>query len=399
MDESRVWEDLLALLPSGSVAAYRGPAEPFENIAHSGSTEPLPVYSVTKMFIAAGVLRAMDAGVLKLSDALAARLPGAPAGCTIREVLQHTAGLGNYTAHPDYLRSVAKQPGEPWSLEQIAAASVPGDSGHFEYSNTGYWYLGALLEHVSGMALGQYLHREVFDPANMMTTRYPELETSLTPGGHSTLWAGPAGAAFSTPADLLRFQQFILGVESYWLPPLSTAATNEFFNCVPVLAPEPWRAPHYGSGVMADPALGVWGHGGSGPGYRSAVFSSFGSRASAAIICPGAGSFDAEDTLVRLLGRSGRRTLEFCPDAGRQWPLTENAGILEFEPRDIGLSAALAERLQAWTDGWKAHFHPERGWTDEPTREASRAERLALQDAIRAEAGDYVDVVDAGGLD
>ncbi|MFF5793118.1 serine hydrolase domain-containing protein [Paeniglutamicibacter sp. NPDC012692] len=394
MEESRALEDLLALLPSGSVAAYRGPEEPFGNISHSGSTEPLPVYSVTKMFIAAGVLRAMDAGVLKLSDSLASRLEGAPAGCTIREVLHHTAGLGNYTAHPDYVRAVAEVPGEPWSLDRIAAVSAPGSRGRFEYSNTGFWYLGAMLEQVSGMALGQYLHREVFEPANMMDTRYPELETSITPSGYSTLWAGPAGASFSTPADLLRFQQFVLGVESYWSPPLGAAATEEFFASVPVPPQDPWRVPRYGAGVMTDPALGIWGHGGSGPGYRSAVFSRFGNRATAAIICPGAGSFEAEETLVNLLGRRGVKTLTFAPDCGMKWPFWGEDRVLELEPYELGLSQELISRIRTWMDDWDRHFHHENGWADEATRVASRLERLAIQDAIRAEAGDYLDVVD-----
>ena len=394
MEESRVLEDLLALLPSGSVAAYRGPEEPFGNISHSGSTEPLPVYSVTKMFISAGVLRAMDAGVLKLSDSLASRLEGAPAGCTVREVLHHTAGLGNYTAEPEYIRAVAARPGEPWGLDLIAEASAPGTRGRFEYSNTGFWYLGAMLEQVSGMALGQYLHREVFEPANMMDTRYPELETSITPSGYSTLWAGPAGAAFSTPTDLLRFQQFMLGVESSWSPPLSAAATKEFFSSVPVPAQDPWRVPRYGAGVMTDPALGIWGHGGSGPGYRGAVFSSFGNRAAAAIICPGAGSFEAEETLVRLLGREGKRILKFAPDYGMTWPFCGENVVLELEPCELGISDELIRRIRAWMDDWDKNYHHERGWVDEQTRIASRVERLSIQDALRAEAGGYLDVVD-----
>lgn len=394
MDDSPALQDLLALLPTGSVAAYRGPGVPIGNISHSGSTEPLPVYSVTKLFIAAGVLRAMDAGVLSLDDQLAARLPGAPAGCTIREVLHHTAGLGNYTSDPGYLRAVAEQPGEPWDLERIAEASRPGTRGIFEYSNTGFWFLGAMLEEVSGMALAQYLHREVFEPANMMDTRYPDLETSLTPTGYSTLWAGPAGAVFSTPADLLRFEQFILGTEAFWLPPLTPEATAEFFAPVPAPAPAPWREPRYGTGVMIDPGLGLWGHGGSGPGYRSAVFASLGPGAAAAVICPGAGSFEAQETLALMLGHRGKRVLRFDPDYGMRWPFTGEHEVLDIEPRDLGLSDGLARRIRAWMDDWDTNYHYERGWVDEPTRLASRAERLGILDAVRAEAGDYLEVSD-----
>lgn len=304
MDTDDALATLIDLLPAGSVAALNIPSASGDRLIGDVPTEPKPVYSVTKMFIALGVLRAMDAGMLALDDNLAARLPGAPVGCTIRQVLHHSAGLGNYTANPAYLQAVTQDPDSPWGLEQIAAASTPGTSGGFEYSNTGFWYLGSLLEELSGMSLSQYLHRKVFEPADMHDTRYPELETSLIHTGYSTLWAGPAGAAFSTPADLIRFQQFMCGNSTLWTPPLSESGTKEFFASIPVQAPAPWRRPAYGSGVMVDEELGVWGHGGSGPEYRSAVFSAFGSSHAAAIICPTMGSFSTEETLIRWLEAS-----------------------------------------------------------------------------------------------
>lgn len=292
---------LVAALPTGSVAAFTDPTLSVGEVISSGTTEPLPVYSITKMFVAAGVLRAHDAGLLTLDDSLAARLPGAPSGCSIRAVLNHTAGLGNYTANHAYLHAVQHEPGSPWGLEKIIAASSLGTPGRFEYSNTGFWYLGALLENLSGMQLSQYLHRKVFDPAGMRETRYPDLESSLISTGYSTLWAGPAGAAYSTPADLLRFMQFMSRNQSVWTPPFSGSATQELFTTVPVAAPAPWLNPAYGSGVMVDRELGVWGHGGSGPQFRSAVFSDFDSGLAAAIICPDQDSFSPEERVLDWL--------------------------------------------------------------------------------------------------
>lgn len=359
MEASHALEHLPGLLPGGSVAAWTDPGEPSGAIAHSGSTEPLPVFSATKMFIAAGVLRALDAGKLDLSDSLASRLAGAPAGCTIREVLHHTAGLGNYTADPGYLRAVAEAPGEPWALERITEASAPGAPGRFTYSNTGYWYLGAILEQVSGMALGQYLHREVFEPAGMMETRYPELETSLTPAGYSTLWAGPAGAAFSTPADLLRFQQFVRGPGPSVSRPLGAAATREFFTTVPVPRQSPWKSPHYGAGVMVDPALALWGHGGSGPGYRSAVFGRFDTVSAAAVICPASGTFVPEDVLVEVLGHRETRGPEPAPDGRLEGapgqPTRETYGNGTEQGRPLPVREP-DRRIRAWLDGWEGHF-------------------------------------------
>ncbi|WP_181150009.1 serine hydrolase [Arthrobacter sp. MYb227] len=61
------------------------------------------------------------------------------------------------------------------------AASTRVTPGSFEYSNTGFWYLGSMLEELSGMSRSPYLHRKVFEPADMRETRNPELETSLPP--------------------------------------------------------------------------------------------------------------------------------------------------------------------------------------------------------------------------
>lgn len=304
MDDTLAFEALLRQLPTGSVAAYRGPRDG-ARIHVSGPAEPLPVFSVTKMFVAAGVLRAVDAGLLTLADPLASRLPGAPTGCTIAQVLTHTAGLGNYTANPDYQHAINADPGEPWELEEISAASTPEKPGTFSYGNTGYWYLGAMLEGITGMSLGQYLHREIFEPADMASTRYPEPETSLTPSGYSTLWAGPAGAAFSTPADLLGFGDLFADSNPLFPSALSNAARAAFMDSVPVQAPAPWKEPRYGAGVMIDAGLGLWGHGGSGPGYRSAVFTSPATGAAAALICPGQTDFRPESALISLLGSHG----------------------------------------------------------------------------------------------
>ncbi|MFL4474266.1 serine hydrolase domain-containing protein [Paeniglutamicibacter sp. MACA_103] len=304
MDDALAFEALLRQLPAGSVAAYRGPGDG-ARMHVSGPAEPLPVFSVTKMFVAAGVLRAVDAGLLGLADPLASRLPGAPTGCTIAQVLTHTAGLGDYTAHPGYLRAVRDDPGEPWDLEAITAASTPGVPGAFAYGNTGYWHLGAMLEEVTAMSLGQYLHREIFEPADMASTRYPEPETSLTVSGYSTLWAGPAGAAFSTPADLLAFGDLFSDANPLFPSALSPAMRAAFLDSVPVKAPAPWREPRYGAGVMIDPRLRLWGHGGAGPGYCGAVFTSLATGAAAALICPGPTDFSPESALVSLLGLPG----------------------------------------------------------------------------------------------
>jgi hypothetical protein len=56
---------------------------------------------------------------------------------------------------------------------------------------------------------------------------------------------------------------------------------------------------------MIDTDLQLWGHGGAGPGYRAAVFTSRATGISAAAIAPESSGFSPEEALVSLLGPRG----------------------------------------------------------------------------------------------
>lgn len=109
----------------------------------------LPVFSVTKMFLATAALRLCETGHLSLDEQVRQRVPQAPASITVREVLGHTAGLPDYAMALSYTAAVAARPLEPGGLTEILAAGRAGIQprrGDFGYSNTGYWLLGAVLE-------------------------------------------------------------------------------------------------------------------------------------------------------------------------------------------------------------------------------------------------------------
>lgn len=264
----------------------------------AGPTAPTPVFSVTKLFVATAVLRLTETAELDL-DAEAAH------GATVRELLGHQGGLPDYATTPAYLDAVAAAPGNPWGVEEIAyAAGEPSTRGRFSYSNLGYWLLGALVEQVTGKSLAVALAELVFTPAGLTDTWYPARGEGRTESGYSTLWAGPAGAAWSTPADLVAF----LGVLT-----AGSLITPESFalmgNARPVESGgPPWQAPGYGLGVMVDRELGVLGHAGAGPQYTSAAFTLLdGSRSAAAIAGPGART-DPTTAVLRLLSAGGPGT-------------------------------------------------------------------------------------------
>jgi CubicO group peptidase (beta-lactamase class C family) len=241
-----------------------------------------PVFSITKMFIATACLRLARRGVLNLDDEPRRWLPAVPAGLTVREILSHTAGLPDYPATGAYQAAVAACPAEPWGLDQILAVSLAqpiSAPGSFRYCNAGYWMLGAILERATGIPLAGLLATEVFGPAAMSDTVYPDTEQSMTVNGYSTLWAGPAGAVWSSARDLDRFLAALL--DGTLLSAEQLAAMRQG---TPVAPHSPWPAPGYGLGVMTDGVLRTIGHGGGGPGYQTAAFTLLSRQRSAVVI-------------------------------------------------------------------------------------------------------------------
>jgi len=163
--------------------------------------EALDVMSVTKMFTAALVLRAADAGLVEL-DAPVVGLdayPGFPyAGLvTPRQLLAHRSGIPNYWDSPRYVLDPLSV-GSP--VDGIAAAAElplryePGTRS--EYSSTNYLILGLLLEQVTGRGFDELLRDELLDPLGLTETSHLPSEP-----GHPR---GATGGATATLADLGR---------------------------------------------------------------------------------------------------------------------------------------------------------------------------------------------------
>jgi len=69
---------------------------------------PFRIGSVTKQFTSAAILHLQQEGKLSIDDSLAKYFPKYPGGSqiTLRQLLTHTSGLHNYTAHPDFFARV-----------------------------------------------------------------------------------------------------------------------------------------------------------------------------------------------------------------------------------------------------------------------------------------------------
>ncbi|WP_406222090.1 serine hydrolase domain-containing protein [Streptomyces decoyicus] len=245
--------------------------------------------SNTKVFTAVVVLQLVGEGKIGPDATVDTYLPGLVRGegidgrrITVRQLLQHTSGLPNYTAYlGDDVRYF-----EPRDLLDIAlqhkADSAPGKK--WEYSNTNYVLAGLIIQKVTGRPLAKEMERRViqriglrhtyFPAPGDMTIREPHPQGYYRDAAGGPLrditemdpsWGWAAGQMISTNSDLNQFFTALLAGRL-----LPAAQLAQMRTTVP--APYFGSGARYGLGLVSKPLScgGVyWGHGGSLPGYET----------------------------------------------------------------------------------------------------------------------------------
>ena len=128
--------------------------------------------SLGKQFTAAAVMLLVEDGRLSLIDPLTKFFPDAPPRwkrITVRHLLTHTSGLPDYTAGAVNYR---KDYTEDDLLKLAYGLKLEFEPGaRWNYSNTGYVVLGALVRKASGGFYGDLLRTRVFAPLGMTSAR------------------------------------------------------------------------------------------------------------------------------------------------------------------------------------------------------------------------------------
>ena len=229
----------LAVMRAGSIVHAKGYGR--ANLETDTPVTPDSVFrvgSVSKQFIATAIALLQEEGKLDFDDKLSRFLPLFPrAGdITLRQMITHTSGLGNYTdiAPPARFMSAARVDyGDAELLAAMAADTAPlfkSEPGTaWAYSNTAYVLLGLVVQVVAGEPYGAFLKRRLFEPAGMAHTAVDDA-ADMVPGrasGYSTdplrpgefrnapfismTFPGAAGAMRSTATDLCRWHAALLG--------------------------------------------------------------------------------------------------------------------------------------------------------------------------------------------
>src|SRR5205807_43699 len=205
---------------------------------------------------------------------------------TVRELLQHTSGLHNYTndlqaqiTSPQAYRELEFHQFSRQDLLNIAFShqptSAPGTA--WNYSNTNYILLGMIIEKVTHDSWENQVTRRIISPLGLRHTYAPGTSTRL-PQPHATgylifdkdtridttaenmSWADSAGALVSTAADLTRFWSAI--GRGALLPPAQTRQMRLTVSPPPAATPPACRAPGTGwaSSSSRSAAAAATGH-------------------------------------------------------------------------------------------------------------------------------------------
>lgn len=227
-------------LPDGKVCSVSVGFFDLSRRSAMTAISPLKAWSISKTFTHVGILKLVEAGVLRLDQSLLEIERAFPnlyqgymrsypksADITIRHLLSHTSGIVDYMQLPEYLNKWNQRvrPGQVILLASLHQDSVlPGSISR--YSNTAMMILGRILESVGGVNLDSYLQNSLIAPTGMVNSyvasdvsawgpvhgyslasrgRFVDVTQNVSP---SMVWG--TGAIVSTASDLARWFTAVL---------------------------------------------------------------------------------------------------------------------------------------------------------------------------------------------
>ncbi|MEV5380043.1 serine hydrolase domain-containing protein [Streptomyces nondiastaticus] len=293
--------------------------------------------SIVKPFVSTVLLQLEAEHRLTLDDTVEKWLPGLVRGhgndgrrITLRQLLNHTSGLYDYTGDPGIVRNLTttaflEHRYDSWTPEQIvrtATAHAPDfpPGTRYSYSPTGYVIAALVMEKATGRSYEEEAERRIIVPLGLHSTSLPRHQRTLpAPAGrgysrfsdepdrrlHDVTDLDPSlirgtGDLITSPGDLDRFLTALL--RGRLLPP---AQQRELKTTVPD-GEEP--GVEYGLGLFHFTLCGteLWGHTGFFIGTQSVAYVSADTRRSLVY------NFST-DTLGDTSAAGDVIKAEFCP--------------------------------------------------------------------------------------
>ncbi|HEX5848744.1 MAG TPA: serine hydrolase domain-containing protein [Rubrobacter sp.] len=248
--------------------------------------------STSKAFNGAVALSLVDKGEMSLNDTIGEYLPGLPKSwheVTLRQLLDHTSGLPNFTEDPGYLRALSASP-ENAPTPRKLLSYVEDEPLNFEpgsdyrYSNSDNVAVGLMVRVATGDTYEEQLQEQVLGPLGLKETSLPRGVNLKPPYIHgydndpseqppediseviASGWPWAAGGMVSTPYDFNDFVRGYVGGDLF-----SKKVRAQQRQVVPGGSSEPPGPGKNSAGLgifRYETRCGtVWGHTGNYPGY------------------------------------------------------------------------------------------------------------------------------------
>lgn len=274
----------IGIIVNGKVVLAKGYG--LANVEHQVPASQTTVYkigSLSKQFVAAGTMKLIQSGKIKLTDTVTKYFKDAPSSwssITIRHLLNHTSGLVRES--PAFLPMLIQHD----TVLIKAAYKVPlvfATGTKWQYCNLGYFMLADIIRQVSGKSFTQFMQEEVFFPNDLRVTQPTSTRTLVPERADGYVLAAkdsffnatdylalrPSGAFLSSINDMLKWELMmqnnqLLSKQSWQQMWTDTVRTD--VNSVNV------EYYGYGWGVRKFKDRSLVNHGGSLPGFRSIYY-------------------------------------------------------------------------------------------------------------------------------
>lgn len=275
----------LAVIKEGKIIKAEGYG--FANVELNVPARPDTVFkigSVSKQFIATGIMLLVEEGKISLDDHVSKFLAGTPETwkeITVRHLLTHTSGIVREAPGFDPLK-IQSDADVIRTAYPLPLRFAPGEK--WEYCNVGYFALAEIIRQVTGKPWSDYLSERVFKPLAMDVTR-TTTTTELVPNRASGyVWQDdrlqnaqiyfalrPSGAFLSNVLDLAKWDAALYtdkilkqsSRDRMWQPFIQTNVGSNGSAAI-----------FYGFGweitTLAAGHRKIY-HGGSLPGFRAAI--------------------------------------------------------------------------------------------------------------------------------
>jgi D-alanyl-D-alanine carboxypeptidase len=287
----------------------------------NGRTKPQPIDrntlfqigSNTKHFTAALILKLEAQGALTIEQTVGDWLPQYPdwAHVTIRQLLNMTSPIANYSEVPAFARTLAADIHHQFSYDDLVASvyeqGLPVPTGWF-YSNTNNVIAAKIIEAASGKTYREELEELLLKPlhlkntfyedgpyprrvlkrepvgiyANTDCTLYQPKPCSQTAWGNlvgsdvsymNLSWAGPAGGMVSNPRDLTSWVRDLFSgrvIPAKQLQEMTTIVSTKTAQTIPDVTPDDPSGFGLDLGRYYQPDLGrFWSYQGMTLGSRA----------------------------------------------------------------------------------------------------------------------------------